>query len=106
MELKGPTVGSYSVILARSLLMPGVTLGKHVVVSANSKVSRSFEDWAMVKGDPAEKVCDSRQFFYTDGDRVFRPYPWMLHRRAGFPWEKNIPPEWEVGTRAPGTEGP
>jgi acetyltransferase-like isoleucine patch superfamily enzyme len=96
-KLRGPTVGDYSVVMARSLLMPGVTLGQHVVVAANSKVTRDFADWTMIAGDPAKKVCDSRKFFHLTDGEVRRPYPWMLHWREGTPWERKIPIEWQRG---------
>lgn len=94
MECKGPTIGDYSVILARAIIMSGITSGKHVVVAANSKVTKDFSDWIMVSGDPAKEICDSRKFIFSNGNKTYHPYPWMLHKKIGFPWEHNIPPEW------------
>jgi len=96
LELKGPKVGDYCVILSNSVLFPGVTLGMHVVVAANSKVAKDVPDWMMVGGDPAREICDSRKFFYLDGDKIIRPYPWMVHRKDNYPWKDEIPPEWSL----------
>lgn len=97
MQLEGATIGDYSVLLAKSLLMAGVTLGKHVVVAANSKVTRDVPDWIMVHGDPAKEIGDSRKFIFRHKGKLYRPYPWMLHRKDGYPWEHEIPSEWELG---------
>jgi acetyltransferase-like isoleucine patch superfamily enzyme len=40
----------------QACIMPGVTLGKHCVVAANSVVTRSFPDYTMIAGSPAVAV--------------------------------------------------
>jgi len=95
LELQGPDVGDYSVVLVRALIMAGVKLGQHAVVAANSRVTRDVTDWMMVRGDPAKEVCDSRRFVYRSGGKPYRPYPWMIHHPSGYPWEDDIPPEWK-----------
>jgi len=35
---------------------PGVTLGEHCVIGAGAIVTKSVEPWAIMKGNPAEKV--------------------------------------------------
>jgi acetyltransferase-like isoleucine patch superfamily enzyme len=54
---KGPVrIGAYSFIGYRVCIMPGVSLGKHSVVGANSVVTRSFSGYSMIAGAPAKLV--------------------------------------------------
>jgi acetyltransferase-like isoleucine patch superfamily enzyme len=54
---KGPVrVGRGSFLGFRSIIMPGVSLGKHCVVGAHTVVTRSFPDYSMVVGSPARIV--------------------------------------------------
>jgi acetyltransferase-like isoleucine patch superfamily enzyme len=51
---KGPVVIGRSCFLGfRVAVMPGVTLGEHCVVGANSTVTRSFPAYSMIGGSPA-----------------------------------------------------
>jgi acetyltransferase-like isoleucine patch superfamily enzyme len=52
---KGPVIiGPGSFIGFRAALLPGVTLGEHCVVGANSTVTRSFAAYSMIGGSPAK----------------------------------------------------
>ena len=51
---KGPVIIGRSCFLGyRAAIMPGVTLGDHCVVGANSTVTRSFPEYSMIGGSPA-----------------------------------------------------
>jgi acetyltransferase-like isoleucine patch superfamily enzyme len=51
---KGPvTIGRACFLGFRTAVMPGVTLGEHCVVGANSTVTRSFPAYSMIGGSPA-----------------------------------------------------
>lgn len=51
---KGPvTIGRNCFLGFRAAVMPGVTLGEHCVVGANSTVTRSFPAYSMIGGSPA-----------------------------------------------------
>ncbi|QNI37173.1 acyltransferase [Edaphobacter albus] len=51
---KGPvTIGRNCFLGFRVAVMPGVTLGEHCVVGANSTVTRSFPAYSMLGGSPA-----------------------------------------------------
>jgi acetyltransferase-like isoleucine patch superfamily enzyme len=54
---KGPVrIGAHSLIGYRACILPGVELGKHCVVGANSVVTHSFADYSMVAGAPARLI--------------------------------------------------
>ena len=50
---KTTTIGSGSWIGINSVIMPGVTIGRNVVVGANSFVNKDVPDFAIVAGCPA-----------------------------------------------------
>ena len=53
-------VGSQAFLGARSLILPGVTIGPGAVIGAGAVVSRDAEPWSIYVGNPAKKV-GSRQ---------------------------------------------
>ena len=54
-------VGAYSFIGPHSVIMPGTKIGKGSIVSAFSYVSGEFPDFAIIKGNPAMVVGDTRK---------------------------------------------
>jgi acetyltransferase-like isoleucine patch superfamily enzyme len=55
--VKAPvTIGNHVWIGAGSIIMPGVTLGDYCVVAANSYVSKSFESFTIIGGNPAKVI--------------------------------------------------
>ena len=87
-------IGDFSVIGAGALLFPGARLGRHVIVAAGSRVTGEVPDYQLVRGDPARVLCDSRRLVTEAHGNIVRPYPWMEHNRAGYPWEHKRPREW------------
>jgi len=51
-------IGDYVYIGYNSLIMPGVTIGDHVLVAAGSVVTKSVPDNVVVAGNPARIICD------------------------------------------------
>jgi len=57
LESKGPVrIGKHSFIGYRVAIMPGVTLGEHCIVGANSVVTKSFPAYSMIAGSPARCI--------------------------------------------------
>jgi acetyltransferase-like isoleucine patch superfamily enzyme len=75
-------IGSYSFIGAGAMILPGTVLGKGCLVAAGSIVSGKFEDFSLIKGNPAKRIGDVRsldkkylrdeavQHSYFDSDTV------------------------------------
>lgn len=49
-------IGDLCWIGASVIIMPGVTLGRAVIVGANSFVNQSFEDYCVIGGTPAKLI--------------------------------------------------
>lgn len=50
------TIGDLCWIGASAIIMPGVTLGKAVIVAANSFVNKSFDSYCVIGGTPAKLI--------------------------------------------------
>lgn len=62
-------IGDNCFIGARSIVLPGVTLGKNVVVGAGSVVTKSFKEGnVVIGGNPAKIICDIETFKYKNKD--------------------------------------
>ncbi len=57
------TIGSRSWIGHGSVILPGVTIGEHVVIGANSVVTRDIPSYSVAVGSPAKVIRR-----YVDGD--------------------------------------
>lgn len=53
-------IGSRTFIGARAIILKGVSIGEGAVVGAGAVVSRSVEPYAIVAGNPAKLIGDSR----------------------------------------------
>lgn len=53
------TIGDYVYIGKRALIMPGVTLGNHVLVAAGSVVTKSVR---FVAGNPTRIICTISEY--------------------------------------------
>lgn len=58
---RGPVeIGEYTFIGAHSIILPDVKIGKGCIVGAKSMVTKSFPDYSIVSGNPAEVIGDTR----------------------------------------------
>ena len=50
------TIGDHAWIGASAVIMPGVSLGRFCIVGANSFVNKSFDDYSIIGGSPAQLI--------------------------------------------------
>lgn len=55
-KIKAVNIGDNSFIGMHAMIMPGVTVGKHCVVGANSVVTHDVADYTVVAGTPAQVI--------------------------------------------------
>lgn len=54
-------IGKYTFVGPHTVIMPGTKIGKGSLISAYSYVKGEFEDFAIISGNPATKVGDTRE---------------------------------------------
>lgn len=80
----GPTIEDYAAIATMSVVLPGVTVGKHALVGAHSSVTRDVAPGMLVAGNPAKPIRPTSEIKLRDGSG--RPaYPWPSHFSRGYP---------------------
>lgn len=55
-------LGDYVYVGNNSLIMPGVTIGNHVLIAAGSVVTKSIPDDVVVGGNPAKILCSIEDY--------------------------------------------
>ena len=56
-------IGDDVYIGANALIMPGVTMGDHVLVAAGSVVTKSIPSGVVVAGNPSKIICTIEDFY-------------------------------------------
>lgn len=83
--VSGCSVDEYAVIAARSVILPGVRIGRGSLVGAGSTVTRDVAPDTIVVGNPAiDRGPTSRISLRSDGGKA---YPWRRHFHRGYPSE-------------------
>ncbi len=90
---KGPSVGDYSQIAVFSVLLPGVSIGKHCLVGAGSIVGKDVEDFQLVVGSPAKAIKNVQEIKSRETGESH--YPWPQRFSRGMPWEESGFTSWE-----------
>lgn len=91
-ELLGVTVGDFTQIAAAAVILPGVTIGMHSLVGANSLINKNVGDFELHSGNPAAKIC-SLNFIFSK-QKGGPHYPWPYSYEKGLPWEGIGFDEW------------
>ena len=81
----GPEIKDYAQIAVGSVILPGIQIGEHSLVGANSVVSRNVEAFSLVTGNPAKHLKDVRELKSRETGKSH--YPWPLNFERGMPWE-------------------
>lgn len=81
---EGPSVGDFAVVAARSVLMPGISVGEGSLVGAMSLVTRDVPAGMVVVGSPAHEVGPAAEIVCKRG-KLDHVYPWPDQFRRGYP---------------------
>ena len=74
---EGPVkIGKFTFVGPHSVIMPGTTIGKGSIISAYSYVKGDFPDYAIIAGNPAKVVGDTREMDkeFLESDPEIRNY--------------------------------
>lgn len=82
--LLGCTIEDYASIAAASVVLPGVTVGRHSLVAAQACVTKNVPPNVVVAGVPARILGDAKEVKLRDGSNR-SAYPWTQHFTRGFP---------------------
>jgi acetyltransferase-like isoleucine patch superfamily enzyme len=80
----GVTINEFAAIGARSVLLPGVSVGRDALVAAGSCVTRSVEPGTVVGGNPAKMICLAERIQLREAPGG-PAYPWRRHFHRGYP---------------------
>lgn len=91
-HMRGVTIEDYSVICARSVILPGVLINTKAVIGSGSVVTKDVEAEMVVVGNPARV----KGYVYDIRNKVTNEisYPWMKNFDRGMPWEGLDYDEW------------
>lgn len=83
-DLKGGTISDYTQVGAHATILSGVHIGENCLVGANSVVTKKFQDYSLIMGNPANLVMDIRDYVVLGKGHL---YPWMTRFSRGMPWD-------------------
>ncbi|WP_160687138.1 N-acetyltransferase [Clostridium sp. C2-6-12] len=88
----GSTVEDYAVVAAGSIILPGLNVGKESLVGAGSIVTKNVEKETVVAGNPAKRICLTKDIENkVTGSQI---YPWKYTFSRGMPWAKLGYDQW------------
>jgi acetyltransferase-like isoleucine patch superfamily enzyme len=64
-------IGEYTFVGAGAIILPGVKIGKGSLVAAGSVVNKSFPDFAIVSGNPARVIGNTRDLDEKYFDEIY-----------------------------------
>ena len=90
--LIGSTVDDFSQIAAGSVILPGLTIGKHCLIGANSLLTKDVLDFEFYSGNPAVRIGTVKHIWSKENKRPHYPWPYNFDR--GLPWSEKGFDEW------------
>jgi acetyltransferase-like isoleucine patch superfamily enzyme len=91
--LKGCRIEDYAAIATMSVILPGVTVGKHALVAAHACVGKDVPPNMVAAGVPAKILCETAKIKLDDGVTI--AYPWNTHFHRGYP--DDVVERWKAG---------
>ena len=83
-QLIGCVIEDFASLSAASVILPGVTIGRHSLVAASACVTRDVPPHKVVAGVPARIVGETKSIIRRDGSGE-PAYPWTKHFHRGYP---------------------
>ena len=90
----GPEIGDFSQIAVGSVILPGIKIGKHCLIGAQSLVGKNVDDYQLVAGNPAKLIKDVRELVSRESGKSH--YPWPSNFQRGMPWENIGFDKWKI----------
>lgn len=78
-----PKVSDFAQVGAGAIILPGVSLGKHVLVGAGTVVTKSVPDNYCILGNPGKLKKRVEDIILENGSPA---YPWPTRFSRGMPW--------------------
>ena len=94
-DLKGSTIGDYSVIATHGIVLSGISIGSNCLIGAGSLVTTSIPDYSIAVGNPVKIEMDIRKYVVLGKGKM---YPWMTRFSRGMPWDGIGFEEW-IGSK-------
>jgi len=90
--LIGATVDNFSQIAAGSIILPGISIGKHCLIGANSLVNKDVPDYEFHAGNPSVRIGKVNHIWSKENKRP--QYPWPYNYDRNLPWSGVGFEEW------------
>lgn len=91
-NLIGSAVDNFTQIAAGSVILPGLSIGKHCMIGANSLVTKDVPDFELHAGNPARRIGKVNHLWSKEKKRPY--YPWPRNFERGLPWSGIGFDEW------------
>ncbi|UBB88548.1 hypothetical protein J4771_06545 [Candidatus Kaistella beijingensis] len=90
----GVTIGDFSQVAVGTVVLPGIEIGKHCLIGAQSLVGIKVEDYQLAVGNPAKVLKDVRELKSRETGKSH--YPWPYNFERGMPWENIGFEKWKL----------
>ena len=92
-HLVGCVIEDFATLSAASVILPGITVGRHSLVAAAACVTQDVPSKMVVAGIPARIVGETKSIMKRDGSGE-PAYPWTRHFHRGYP--EDVVAKWMV----------
>lgn len=96
--MKGVTVNEFAVIATSTTVLPGVVIGKDVLIGAGAVVTKDAAEGKVYVGNPAKEICEIEKI--KDKETGEAVYPWRYSFDRGMPWANIGYDKWFEGVNS------
>lgn len=90
----GPSISDFSQVAVGTVVLPGVKIGRHCLIGAQSLIGKDVEDYQLVAGNPGKFIKDVREL--KSKETGLSHYPWPYNFERGMPWENIGFDKWKL----------